>query len=310
MNIIHNMTDSKSLQQLDLNLLKVFECLYREQNMTRCAVQLHLTPSAVSHAIKRLRAVLQDDLFVRSGSKMLPTPACTSMAPALLDNLARLRQILQQFGHFDPCHSTQHFRIGLHYAQEALILPLLITQLNQQAPYVSLSSVHINRHALEQELGAGHLDAIIDVALPIKSPVLHKKLMTDHFAILLNQQHPWANNMSKQHYLDAKHITVSNRPSGMVIEDIGLSQLGVNRTIALRCQHYATARDIARQSELLLTLPARLAKDLTLSGLRQLNLPYPLAPMDIHLYWHQHTEHDPAQIWFRQQISNVIALLD
>ncbi|WP_416307838.1 LysR family transcriptional regulator [Neptunicella sp. SCSIO 80796] len=302
------MPKAKSLQQLDLNLLKVFECLYREQNMTRCATLLHLTPSAVSHAVKRLRDALQDELFVRSGSKMLPTSACAGMAPALLDNLARLRQILQQLGHFDASQTTRHYRIGLHYAQEASILSPLMTGINQLAPNATLSSVHVNRHSLQQELGAGHLDAVIDVALPIKSPVLHKKLMTDNFAILANQQHYPDETITKAQYIGGRHIAVSNRPTGMVIEDIGLSQLGVNRDIALRCQHYATARDIVSQSDLLLTLPARLATELIQSGLHLLDLPYPLAPMDIHLYWHSHTEHDPAQIWFRQQITQVIRI--
>ena len=94
------MPDIKHIQQLDLNLLKVFQALYQEQNMTRAADVLHLTPSAVSHAMKRLRETLGDPLFKRSQNKMMPTPACQRMAPLIIDNLARLQQILQQVSLF------------------------------------------------------------------------------------------------------------------------------------------------------------------------------------------------------------------
>ena len=80
------MTDNKRIHQLDLNLLKVFKTLYAEQNMTRTADLLHLTPSAVSHAVKRLRFALGDELFVRSQNKMVPTPACQRIAPAIIEN--------------------------------------------------------------------------------------------------------------------------------------------------------------------------------------------------------------------------------
>ncbi|WP_231730988.1 LysR family transcriptional regulator [Lacimicrobium alkaliphilum] len=114
MNNIHNRPthSSSPFQQLDLNLLKIFEALYQERNMSRAAQRLHLTPSAVSHAIKRLRNQLADPLFSRQGNMMQPTALCESLAPALINNLDQLRQILQLSEQFSPETAVNYFRLG------------------------------------------------------------------------------------------------------------------------------------------------------------------------------------------------------
>jgi len=178
MNYIHTMIDNKRIQQLDLNLLKTFKSLYEEQNMTRAAEVLNITPSAVSHAVKRLRDALNDPLFTRAQNKMVATPACQRMAPLIIDNLTRLQQILQQWGEFDPAHSEHHFRIGMHDAIEPSILPYLSEVLAQQAPRVSVASVKTDRSNLSRELSAGHIDLALDIAMPVKPPVMSKKLWT------------------------------------------------------------------------------------------------------------------------------------
>jgi len=149
------MLDIKKIQQLDLNLLKVFQALYQEGNMTRTADVLNLTPSAVSHAIRRLRDTLGDPLFQRSQNKMLPTPACKRMAPLLIDNLTRLQQILQQWGDFTPDTSQYNFRVGMHDAFEPTYVPLLASALTKRAPNVALSSIKVDRNNLANEF-CGH----------------------------------------------------------------------------------------------------------------------------------------------------------
>ena len=116
MNTFHSKTD-----RLDLNLLKVFEAAWRERHLGRAAHSLHLTPSAVSHALRRLREHLGDPLFVRDGRRMLPTPACQRLAPPLLESLSQLREALQNLERFEPAHSRQTFLLGMPYAIEAML---------------------------------------------------------------------------------------------------------------------------------------------------------------------------------------------
>lgn len=299
------MADFKAIQQLDLNLLKVFETLYLEQNMTRTAEALHITPSAVSHAMKRLRECLQDPLFQRSQNKMLPTPACQRMAPMIIDTLTRLRQILQQWGEFEPLHSRHHFRIGLHDALEVSVLPKLASILSTQAPNVTLASIKVERQNLTSALASGHIDMAFDVALPIKPPVLHEKLIDDDFCVMFRSSHPYAGKLDKESYLQSKHISVSNRPSGAAAEDIYFQEQGMARQIAIRCQSYYAATAMLLDSDNLLTLPKSLAQQLTNSNLMISDVPLPIPGLATHLYWHQNTLDDAALGWFRQILSSL-----
>ena len=278
--------------------------------MSRTAEALHITPSAVSHALKRLREALGDPLFVRSNNQMLPTSACQRMAPLIMDNLSRLHQILQHWGAFSPANSKHHFRLGLHYALEPSILPRLAHHLSLVAPHISFASIKIERANLTRALAAGHIDVAFDVALPIKPPVFHKKLLSDDFYVLLRADHPLAGQLRAEDYLAARHIGVSNRPSGAAIEDILLQQQGLARQISIRCQNFFAAKAIVEASDLLLTVPERLAEQL-LGGasvgthLRLIKLPIQLSPIETHLYWHAQTEQDEALSWLRQELQTL-----
>jgi DNA-binding transcriptional LysR family regulator len=288
----------------------VFESIYQEQNMSRTAVLLHITPSAVSHALKRLREYLGDPLFQRSNNRMLPTPVCQRMAPQIIDNLTRLRQILQHWGEFQPLSSQHHFRLGIHYALEPSILPRLAKKLAEFAPNVTFSSVKVDRENLTRELKAGHIDLAFDVALPIKPPVLHKKLIDGEFCVLMREGHPLENNLNQNTYFAAKHIGVSNRSSGDAAEDILFQQQGLSRHISIRCQNYYAAKAMLIESDFLLTVPYMLGKELMADSeqtdvLTEAPIPVKLTNIETHLYWHKNTQDDEALSWFRKVLSGL-----
>lgn len=317
------MPNSKHIQQLDLNLLKVFQTLYLEQNMTRAADVLHLTPSAVSHAMKRLRETLGDPLFQRSQNKMMPTPACQRIAPLIIDNLARLQQILQQLGDFDPATSEHHFRIGMHDAFEPSIVPQLTKTLSKLAPNVRFSSIKVSRRDLARDLSAGHVDMVIDVALAAAPPIKHQEILENDFVVLLRKGHPLLKNndaskkigntnrslakhpsaqknqLSSKDYLSATHLNVSNRPSGMTAEDTLFQERGLARNVTVRCQNHFAAKEIVKNSDQLLTLPRILAAQLIDPEVYQCALPVELPRFSVHVYWHEHSEQDAALAWLR-----------
>ena len=297
MNLIHARTE-----QLDLNLLKVFEAAYREQHLGRAAQSLRLTPSAVSHALRRLRLQLGDPLFVRDGRRMLPTPACQRLAPPLLEALAQLRQLLQQRERFDPGQARQAFHVGMPYAIEAMLLPAIYRLLRERAPQATLSSVAYERRELGRTLAAGQLDIAIDVALPAAEPVRHAALLQEPFCIAVCTGHPLKRRPTLPLYLAAQHVAVSGRASGAVVEDIALLNLGMQRRIALRCQNYHSACRVVAASDHLLTMPTGLARQMAGRSLRLLPLPFDLPPIQPHLYWHANTAADPANQWLRQLV--------
>lgn len=346
------------MQHLDLNLLKVFESLYQERNMTRTAQVLNITPSAVSHAVKRLRETLNDPLFIRQGSQMAPTPACRRAAPQLINHLHQLRHTLQQFAEFDPHSTEQTFQIAIHNALEPLFGPMIYSAMAQAAPNAKLLLMSLDRQQVKRQMAAGQVDFAFDVAQPLGSPFQHIRLFDDPLCVLASkhwhhnqqnkedgqdrvisdekgaekgdesgdesgdeksagkasqQENQYQNQsqqtatgtLSKAVYLAAQHIAVSNRPTGTVMEDFELQQQGYVRHIALRCQTYLSAIQIAESSDLLLTLPRSLAHYYITDELRLLPLPFDTANVETHLYWHENAQHDASLKWLKAQLLNL-----
>ncbi|GAB2690978.1 LysR family transcriptional regulator [Aliiglaciecola aliphaticivorans] len=307
------MAEIKQIQRLDLNLLKVFESLYLEQNMTKTAERMNITPSAVSHAVKRLRDCLQDPLFERSQNKMVPTPACKRMAPLIIDNLSRLRQILQQWGEFDPLTSKHHFRVAMHDALEPTILPSIAKVLFEKAPNITFASVKVERNQLAKGLTSGQFDLAFDIALPLKPPIRHENVRNDKFIVLMDRSHFLLKNagcaklpITHEQYFKAQHISVSHRPTGAVLEDFMLHQQGFTRTVSVRCQNYYAAKEILKGSPFLLTLPSSFGAQLVDDDLVTVTLPFDMPPISTHMYWHQNTEQDSALSWFRQALHKIM----
>jgi len=298
---------SKNIQQLDLNLLKIFESLYHEKNMTNTSKALCLSPSAVSHAIKRLRTSLNDPLFVRKGQLMLPTPACERMAPQLLDILFKLRQILQQCGEFDAKTTQQTFKVAIHDAVEPYVIPQLLNQLRQETPFAKLSSIWLDRKETTRQLTSGRIDVVIDVALSKRNPIQHCILSSDPYCVLINKNNSLINNLDSDSYLSGSHLSVSNRASGKVIEDIAFAQLGITRDIKIRCQTYQTATQILKDSDSLLTIPSMLGKQLCDADIVSIPLPIKLPDIKTHLYWHVNTDQDEASILLRNIIKKLFS---
>jgi DNA-binding transcriptional LysR family regulator len=292
---------------LDLNLLRVFEAVFQERHLTRAAERLALTPSAVSHALRRLREHLGDPLFVRQANLMVPTPACQRLAPALFEQMARMRQLLQQWARFDPKATRQAFRIGMPESVEMMLLPALQQAFFRAAPEASFGSVSFERATLARLLAAGQLDAAIDVAQPIREPVRHAPLLQDDFCIVARKGHPLKRAPTLQQYLAARHVSVSGRSSGMVLEDAALQNLGLQRQVVMRCQNHTTAFSIVAASDYLLTVPVQLSH--AVGGaheLRRWRMPFDLPKVQLHLYWHTNNDTDAASQWLRGLVLDVI----
>ncbi|WP_394131791.1 LysR family transcriptional regulator [Shewanella maritima] len=293
-------------KHFDFNLLKVLEALYQEQNMTQAAKLLHISPSAVSHAMKRLRDSIQDPLFVRQGQQMIPTATCRRIAPLLFENLNDIRRILNDSVEFTPKTSQQQFKIAIHDAIEGQFLPKLIFLMHQQAPNAELLSFSLNREQMINQLATGEIDLAIDVARSLKAPIVHTQLVTDPFCVIMSQEHTEASvEMTEDIYLKAEHINVSSRAKGSVIEDRIFQQIGINRRIKHRCQSYQTAVKIVSQSNLLLTAPISIAQGLSNIPVIVKHLPILLPETATHLYWHQNTENNQALYWLRGQIKQL-----
>ena len=295
-----------ALNRLDLNLLHVFDTIYREGSLTRAAKALHLTQPAVSHSLSRLREHFDDPLFSRQGNQMVPTPLARRFLESMRPGLTQIQSAVNQFHAFDPANQRKNYSLAMRDILESTFLPQLMNRL-EDYPELEISSQRIPRRDMETHLAAGKLDFAVDVLLPVSNRTAHERLRRDRLVVLARAEHPLVQGqMTMDRYLEAKHVLVSSRTEGPGIEDFELSRFGVQRQIRLRCQHYYAACRVVENSDLLLTMPETYARIIAeRSDIRILTPPADLPAIDVHLYWHKAYEREPALIWFREQLREI-----
>tara|TARA_R100000935_G_scaffold19269_2_gene37170 strand:- start:1041 stop:1946 length:906 start_codon:yes stop_codon:yes gene_type:complete len=296
-----------ALNRLDLNLLHVFDTIYREGSLTRAARALHLTQPAVSHSLSRLREHFDDPLFSRQGNQMVPTPLARRFLESMRPGLTQIQSAVNQFHAFDPANQRKTYSLALRDILESTFLPKLMGRL-ESYPELEIVSQRVPRRDMETQLAAGKLDFAVDVLLPVSNQTGHELLRHDRLVVLARKGHPLTSDgLTLDKYLEAKHVLVSSRSEGPGIEDFELSRFGVQRDIRLRCQHYYAACRVAEGTDLLLTMPENYARIIAeRADIDILTTPVDLPGIDVHLYWHKAYEREPALIWFRGQLASVV----
>lgn len=295
-----------ALNRLDLNLLHVFDTIFREGSLTRAAKALHLTQPAVSHSLSRLREHFDDPLFSRQGNQMVPTPLARRFLESMRPGLTRIQSAVNQFHAFDPANQRKTYALAMRDILESTFLPQLMNRL-EGYPELEISSQRIPRRDMETHLAAGKLDFAVDVLLPVSNQTAHERLRRDRLVVLARAGHPLTQgSLTMDRYLEARHVLVSSRTEGPGIEDFELSRSGVQRQIRLRCQHYYAACRVVENSDLLLTMPENYARIIAeRSDIQIFTSPAALPDIDVHLYWHKAYDREPALIWFRDQLREI-----
>ena len=301
------------LSQVDLNLFVVLEAIYREGNLTRAGRQLKLTQPAMSHALKRLRELLKDPLFIREGANMVPTPFIRNMITEVRQALQILEVNLYQNRNFDPAHTRRHFQLGFWELMESSILPPLVKTLAKAAPEISLTTSRVKRREIEVELASGALDLALDIPMTLGESIRQKPIFSDRIVVVARAGHPAiSRELDLDTYLSQDHILVSSRRLGPSLVDAELNRKGRRRHITVRCQHYFPACQVVSETDMLLTMPEHYAMMLN----RQFNnriYPFPLKSLqqlELQLYWHESADNDPPNRWLREQIARIVETLN
>lgn len=295
--------------RVDLNLFRVFDAVYRSGSLTQAAAQLHLTQPAISNALARLRRHFDDPLFVRDGRRVAATPRARAAAPEIAAAVQALQQTLARPQVFDAASSSRRFVVGMRDVLEFALLPRLTQALLAAGPRLQLQSARIERRRLERELASGALDLSIDVPVPVGESVVQEPLFEEALCVAMRPDHPLARGrLSVRQWLAARHVAVSSRRAGLVLEDVVLQREGLRRDIALRCQHYYAACQVAAGSELLLVLPRYYGEWFAAHlPLKLVRLPLALPSLQVMLYWHRNAEHDPGHAWLRERVRALTA---
>jgi len=292
---------------LDLNLLRVFDAVLRDRSVTGAARHLSLTQPAVSNALARLRAQFEDALFVRTASGMDATPFARELAEPVRQALALLESALAHGPGFDPATSTRAFRFYMSDLGQIEFLPPLVERAQRVAPGVRLEAVALEVEDIGDALAAGALDLAVGFLPGLGPPVRRQPLFRDPYVCLMRADHPIGKQLTRKKFLAASHALVSYKGGHRVIEE-ALERAGLARKIALRVPHFTVVPMVLERSDLILTLPLRIARVYERQGrFKFLPPPVPIPPADVAAHWHERFERDPGNRWLREMIMELFS---
>jgi DNA-binding transcriptional LysR family regulator len=290
-----------NVRDVDLNLLRVFDAVLRSRGVTPAAAGLGLTQPAVSNALSRLRGVFGDPLFVRTPSGMDATPFARELAEPVRQALALLESALAHGPGFDPGSATRAFRFYMSDLGQIEFLPPLIERVQQRAPGVRLEAVALEVEDIAAALAAGALDLAVGFLPGLGPPVRRRALFRDPYLCLMRADHP-IRSLTKKRFLEASHALVTYRGGHRVIEE-ALERAGLARKIALRVPHFTVVPMVLERTDLILTLPQRVARVFEQRGkLKSLPPPVPIPLAEVAVHWHERFEADPGNRWLRDQV--------
>ena len=283
----------------DLNLLVALKVLLDEGSVSRAAIRLNLSQSAMSRVLGRLRDLVGDPLFTRQGQSLLPTQRALELNEQLNEPLESLRLLLTP-SDFEPAVCEQAFKIATtDYAMQT-ILPFALPRIYQEAPHIALEFSPLRHDNVLSQLTTGGCDmAICRPSFDI-DPLCHQLLGLVSVFCLVSPDHPLANKpLTLQDYLTYPHamIAISDGVKALIDEQLrGYSP----PKMVLRAYHLEAALAIIEQMPLIITVPADLAY--LVAERYQLivkPLPFEFKPFDYSLLWHARCEHSASQIWLR-----------
>ncbi|MEJ2453498.1 MAG: LysR family transcriptional regulator [Candidatus Thiodiazotropha sp.] len=295
-------------REIDLNLLLVLDAMMKEQSVTAVSRKLLISQPTVSFSLKKLREILDDELFVRTGSGMQPTPRAMALAGPIDQVIRIVRDEILSPPEFEPSVSDRRFVINATDIGEMVFLPPLLKVLREFAPHASIESVCLDPHDLSQALADGLVDLVIGYMPELTGSGLYTQLLFEHpFVCLASDTHPLLKDgITLEQYACAEHITLVGEGHSQQKFENMIEESGIKRRIVLRSQNFMNIPFIVRDSELLATVPKVIAAAFAhMRGLVAFWPPFELPAVPIRQYWHQRMHKDPAQVWLRQTVSEL-----
>ena len=313
---------------LDLNLLRVFDALIEERSVTRAGERLGLSQSAISHALNRLRYILNDELFVRVSDGMRPTPRASDIAPRLREGLLQLQLALGPT-EFVPERTDRRFTITCGEYIGTVLIPGFIAKVRAIAPHAELR-IRPSNMGVTEALLAGRVDLAIGSFRQVPAPFVCELLFQETRVWVLSADHPAAaNELTLEQLASLPHLIISatgedEQAVAGYVSDHGLERLvtrsevgllqgalaarGLRRVVGLTTPHFPAALAVVSQSDMAAPLPRRLAAAFAdRYRLKLFEPPYASPPFDIMALWHRDHGEDRAVTWLRGVLREVAA---
>lgn len=298
MNIMH-----PTLRRLDLNLLLVFDAIYRHCSVRLAADELAMSTSALSHALSRLRVTLNDPLFYREGHRMCPSVYATQLAPSISSALKFLNQELTIQPEFIASASTDRVQIAITDFTALCIFPALMHKLQHEAPGLRFDLRYLPHSPALTELLAGEVD--LALGFSTSDDIQYNELeeinwFKDEYVSISNTSRT---RLTLEDYLDARHLVVTPWNEKQGVLDLQLEQMGYTRQIALKTPSMLSAPFIVAESDLLMAIPRFAAEKLIhAANIKIFSLPFTISPFEVKIYSHKRSGQRGATKWLKRKL--------
>lgn len=298
------------LRKIDLNLLLLFDSIYRHGSVTEAAHELALSPSALSHALNRLRLSLDDPLFVRTGGHMVPTSKAESIAANISAALGNILSCLHEPEHFEPEKSRETFIFAATDYTAAVILPSLIARVNSLAPGITIKIIYSRDFNADEDLLSGKVDFALGFEEEQKNPrrgIDSITCFTDDYVVAARCNHPDIHDaLTHERYLSAGHVVVRPWLESRGVIDRYLESQQVRRRIVVELPSLMIAPIIVSNTDLIITLPRRgISSVFDMKNLVVFAPPFPTPQYILKVYYSPVLGNSPGHLWMREQILRV-----
>lgn len=296
------------MKRFDLELLLVFDEIFKTGNVTRAAHNLGLPQSSVSLALAKLREHFKDQLFSRTAKGMVPTPRAQNAIEDVRRAIAALQHALADQPVFDPAASTRRFRICMTDISEIVLLPRILNHLRAIAPGIHLEISRISPDS-PGELADGIVDLAVGFMPHLEAGFYQQKLFDQHFVCLVAKTHPRVGETLTVDALRREgHVRVRTSGTGHAIVDKILAREEIERNVVLNLPSFLGVASIVAQTELLAIVPERYARLVAGSeAVRFLPIPVELPSYQVKQHWHERYHADVSNRWLRQMVAALFA---
>lgn len=299
------------LSEIDLNLLLVFHQLLIDRRVSTAATSLGLSQPAASNALRRLRQLLGDALFLRTPHGMEPTPYALQLAEPVALALGTLHTALNERASFDPATSSRAFTLAMTDVGEVYFLPVLMDALARTAPGVTLRAVSVTDPALKEHMASGQVDLALGLLPQLQAGFFQQVLFHQPYVCLMRNGHALAargapsGTLSLADFKAADHVQVESAGTGHSRVDEALQRHGLIRRVRLTLPHFVALGQVLSSTDLIATVPERYAQRAVQPfGLTMRHLPIALPDSAIHQFWHARLHRDPGCQWLRALVAS------
>ncbi|WP_245636151.1 LysR family transcriptional regulator [Curvibacter delicatus] len=289
-----------------MRLLTIFDEIYKTKSVTRAGQNLDLPQTSVSLALGRLRQQFNDPLFVRTSKGMEPTPHARELVKPLRQALQILQAATRQQVVFDPARSERKFRISMTDFSHLEFLPSLINRVNELAPSVQIEILRITPDTASL-LESGDSDLAVGFMPELEAGFFQQNLFQQNFACVVRKAHPRIGaRMTEGLYKRESHVVVTAAGTGQELVEKTLTRRGIQRNIALTLPTLPGLGNLLANTDLVATVPVRVAQTLVrIAQVKLLAPPIAFPSFMIKQHWHERYQHDPANRWLRSQMADL-----